>query len=201
MWFKQIYVQLNLKQPDYTVKIQKWSRDLAEQISQKLWITEVNRIYVTTNIPKLRSFQYRLMHRALVTNINLYRWGMSTNNVCTLCSKECETITHLFVECECVTPIWLHIECFLANSVGVNIKLTSRDKLWGCILSKKRQVVNFILLAVRQYIYRQRCLRKDLSFTSLKSEILTLKNIEKYIAIKNNKEKQYTRKWGEPCKN
>ena len=193
--------QLNYEQLDHTVKLEKWNRDLAEHISKTQWLEEINRIYVTTNIPKLRSFQYRLLQRALVTNVNLYRWGITTNNLCVLCNSEIETINHLFVECSCVSLLWQQIESFILDSFGITITLMPRNKLWGCTTPKKQHTVNFILLVTRQYIYRQRCLKKKISFVALKNEILTLKKVEKYIALKNHKEKQYLRKWGEPCNN
>ena len=63
-------------------------------------------VYVSTNIPKLRSFQYTPLHRDLVLNPHLYRWGLADHNLCTFCGKKKETIEHLLYECKISMKIW-----------------------------------------------------------------------------------------------
>ena len=42
---------------------------------------------------------------------------------------------------------------------------------------------------------QQRCLRKDLSFIELRRHVYSIRNIEKYIAIKNGKLEVHNKKW------
>ena len=44
-------------------------------------------------------------------------------------------------------------------------------------------VKNFICLAVKQYIYKQRCLKKSLNVNKLKIFIYNIQNIERYIDL------------------
>ncbi len=46
-----------------------------------------------------------------------------------------------------------------------------------------------------QYIYASRCLKAIPNFNQLKAKILDMHNIEKYIAIKNDKMKKHQKKW------
>ena len=52
-----------------------------------------------TNIAKYRSFQYRLLHWAIVTNLRLQRWGMRSNDLCIFCGKSTGSYLHLFIYC------------------------------------------------------------------------------------------------------
>ena len=63
------------------------------------------------------------------------------------------------------------------------------------IASKPLSCINTIGLITLQYIYASRCLKKFPSFAQLKSKILDVQNIEKYIAIKNNRLKKHEIKW------
>ena len=78
------------------VTIQKWEEDLGSTIDSWNFRKLFAQIYVTTNFTKYRSFQYRLVHRAIVTNMHLYRWGIKTSNMCHFCGLSKETLTHLF---------------------------------------------------------------------------------------------------------
>ena len=56
-------------------------------------------------------------------------------------------------------------------------------------------MANFICLIAKQYIYCQRCVRLDLNVQGLLRKINYIRNIEKYIAIKNNKLHVHQAKW------
>ena len=60
----------------------------------------VKRINNTTYVVKLRSFQYRLLQRALITNVQLKRWKIIDSDNCTFCGMEKETVQHLLAYCQ-----------------------------------------------------------------------------------------------------
>ena len=72
--------------------------------------------------------------------------------------------------------------------------------LWNRLIpTKANHVKNFVCLLVKQYIYRQRCLGKNLSTIELRKHVLHVKNMEKYIATKNHKLSKHQKKWyGKP---
>ena len=63
-----------------------------------------------TTVMKYRSFQYRLIMRAVITNVHLQRWGIIETDACTFCQAEVETYRHLFSECPAVQDIWQETE-------------------------------------------------------------------------------------------
>ena len=97
---------------DHTVrkKCDDWERELHCQIGTEEYIRCLKNIYVITNIAKYRSFQYRLLHRAVIMNTHLYQWGMTETNLCTFCNQAKETYTHFFVMCPEVQEMWKKTE-------------------------------------------------------------------------------------------
>ena len=44
-----------------------------------------------TNVPKLRSFNYRILQRGPTTAVQLFKWGLEENDRCQFCGIEIET--------------------------------------------------------------------------------------------------------------
>ena len=188
-----VYQKLN---SDVNMKaIDKWSdsfqRDFGNDEARKLFkIT-----YVVTNVPKFRSFQYRLMNYALILNTHLFRWGMLRSNECSFCANEKETIIHLFWLCPLVQNMWSKIkhELFIDYNEDEN-PLTFENVFFNCV-SRSVHINNFICLLFKQYVYRQRCLGRNLNFTDFNVYVKEIEYMEKYIATKNNSLGKHQRKW------
>ena len=199
-----IYAELNRSVGNQVyLKYSKWIEEINLDVSNEQFMKCFKAIYVTTNVPKMRSFQYRLLHRAVVTNKHLYQWGITTDNLCSLCRKEPETYSHLFVTCE-------HTAGILTAAQNISQK-HSRDKdnlcfdfnnyLFNTVSKNKTDVSNFICLLAKQYIYRQRCLSKEVQVEGFIKYVYYFKSIEKFIAIKNSRVNKYCAKWAEQMYN
>ena len=71
---KAIYIGSTHDTDYMCYKRRKWETDLEMVIPNKEFLKSFTNINRTTNITKLRSFQYRLLQRGLVTNIHLHKW-------------------------------------------------------------------------------------------------------------------------------
>ena len=179
-------------------KYLKWKQELGQDFSESL--VEFGRMhlefYKVTNITKFRSFQYRILQRALVTNVLLSKWGLVETNLCSFCGEHIETLRHMFCECVCVIPLWQNLLAFIQQEYGVKgCNISNENIIFNRICDKKCNIANFLCLVTKQFIYSQRCMRGQLSFTILKTRIRALHNVEKYIAVKNNRSAQHVRKW------
>ena len=83
------------------------------EISSETFLHCFKDINKVTNINKYRSFQYRLLQRALTTNIRLYAYGMVDSKSCYFCKENDETIVHLLIFCRKVQPFWIAVEEFM----------------------------------------------------------------------------------------
>ena len=181
-------------------KYYKWDQDLG--VGEMEDILDFQRgfkdMYKVTNVTKFRSFQFRMLQRGLVTNIQLQKWGLITSNLCSFCNESPETIKHLFMECRCTQELWTKVKNLLTERFNINYEVLSFKDIVFNRINKTRagHIANFICLVVKQFIYSQRCLKGELHFQFFYRKLNTLERIEKYIAIKNNKLGLHVKKWG-----
>ena len=57
-------------------------------------------------------------------------------------------------------------------------------------------VANLVCLMTKQYLYACWCVKKCVSWEELRSKIISVERIEKFIALKNNRLGVHVRKWG-----
>ena len=70
------------------------------------WKRVHNANYFCTIDTKMRSFYFKIFHKAIALNTFLFRIKRKDSPNCSLCGKEEETMVHLFCECEKVVPLW-----------------------------------------------------------------------------------------------
>ena len=193
---KQIYYELCYDMDVVCKKRDQWSSELGMTIDMEIFQQGFKDVFLVTNIPKYRSFQYRLLHRGLVMNTHLFHWRIRNDNLCSFCLQEKETYSHFFVTCEKVKPIWIQAESFFNTLNEDNIHFDVDTVLWNRVITENAShCKNFMCLVIKQYLYKQRCLRLDPIFQEVKALIYSLINIEKYIAIKNGKLMKHNKKW------
>ncbi len=194
---KHIYMHLINAKCKEPVKSQtKWNLSLGLNITN--WENIYNNIFLSTVCTKFRDFQFRLLHRSITTNKKLVIMKISTNDKCTFCNIEIETIEHLLYECQSCQLIWQRLFNLITQQTGFNINLTKTNVILGVPLGGNfpvKQAINTCLVIAKQYIYACRCLKKIPSYNELMERIKTYKLIEYKIALKNDKIVKHNRKW------
>ena len=174
---------------------QRWESKYSISVDEVLLKAYFRRIYTVTNFVKLRSFQFRVMHNALVLNTHLYRWGLRSDNQCSFCGSEKETLTHLLYLCEVVQALWKKIKEYAETLSSSQVHYNLENIIWNTVANSPQDVNNVLCLITKAYIYKQRCLDLPLNFVEIKCRFNTVKCIEKYVARKNNKLNIYYKKW------
>ena len=77
--------------------LKKWQKDL--NLKNFDWNLAFTQISKTCKENKLREFNYKLLHRIIVTRKELYTYAIETDSKCLYCN-ESDYILHSFVECE-----------------------------------------------------------------------------------------------------
>lgn len=85
------------------------SQDFNKTFTEKEWEKISCFPFRITLSTKLRLFQYKITQRCLVTNINLFYYGIKDTKNCTFCNNHNETIIHLFWECHVVQRFWKQV--------------------------------------------------------------------------------------------
>ena len=112
------YKRLTYRPERLDAKRIKWNSELKIHLSLEEYVQCIAHIDVLTIVPKLRSFQYRMVQRSLVTNVHLCQWGLRSNDLCSFCHSQREDINHLFVFCDKVKEIWLQVEEHMSERFG-----------------------------------------------------------------------------------
>ena len=85
------YAYTRLTKPEEAVRArqEKWCEELLVEVDLR---RQVKNIKFYTEVVKYRSFQYRLLMRAIVTNVQLKKWSIIDSSDCTFGCKETETV-------------------------------------------------------------------------------------------------------------
>ena len=167
----------------------RWNEIHNISITQEEYKIAFNSIKHTTHVVKLRDFQYRLLLCKIPTNVDLFQWKMRNNEYCTFCKSESENITHLLLNCKFTKRIWNYVER-LCN-IKVDAKVIILNKFHGSV----QNVENLNGLGLKQYLYRCRCQDKIPNINAFKKEVNNMYQIEKFIALKEQKTEKFNKKW------
>ena len=119
-------------------KLEKLEEELCVEIDINRKMTDMKRLTV---VQKLRSFQYRHLMDAIITNIQLKRWGIKDSNQCTMCREERETCYHMFIECKCVQPIWEEVSKLIREITGVTPDINYRNVVLCEVIKPNSSVI------------------------------------------------------------
>ena len=157
-------------------------------------------LYYATNIVKLRDFQYRLLIGAIYTNGRLFHWKLVSNQNCDWCGCPKQTVVHMLFDCIYATKIW---DCF-ANFVKESFPMFQIDianlcysKIFlGSVHPDKRNLINFLVLVVKHYLFVSKCEKRLPCFDDVKNKIHSLQRMERYNANMSGNVQKHDIKWG-----
>ena len=135
----------------------------------------------------MRDFQYRFLHRGLLMNKQLKEWKILEQDLCMHCGRQTESMVHFFVDCDVAKDMWDKYKEYCMNMFGVEVNVTPVAIVTNEFISPIRHVTNAICLFLKQYLYKQRCTGKAVSFAQFEKYVVSMKNTEKYIAIRDKK--------------
>ena len=97
---------------------------------------------------QLRSFYFKLFHKAICTNQFLHRIGRTDSPNCYFCYDLPETILHLFCECEQFPLFWMNDVFWLIMFLGNPSLSQILNRMFGVTdLSEHDNCINFLFNA------------------------------------------------------
>ena len=72
---------------------------------------------------RIKQYRYKLLHRIIAANENLFTWKLSNSPCCNFCN-EMETVDHFLIECKYLDTFWTHIS-YVFKSCGVSKQVRS----------------------------------------------------------------------------
>lgn len=172
-----------------------WNNDL----KLKMTVKEMSRHFLQINnitlCTKLRFFQYRILSKTLILNVQAVKFVPNISAACSFCNQSPETTVHFFTECTVVKKVWKALKKWSSYFYKVPLDITA-EKIIFCNEDKRNaRYINLIILVTKFYLYKVRSAGYKPKFVDLVTEINKYKQIDRFIAIKNDKLYKYARKW------
>ena len=156
------------------------------------WEDIHNRNFKCTIETQLRSFYFKIFHRAIAFNDFLFKIGRKDSPLCSMCHKDPETIIHVFCECDIVKPIWVALQNLINAKLHSDYDFNHFDYIFGI---SSDTFLTFLFLCCKFYIHRCKFQNVNPNFSAFKSFLLVKCNLEYEIARKKGKLSQHFKKW------
>ena len=142
---KWVYISLrefNIVEP---IKQQElWRKDLNIQ-SVVDWDDICKTNYLCTIETKLRSFQIKLNLRVVVTNIQLFGFGLIESQNCKFCNKASDTLFHLFCTYLVVVTYWENVSACISSFLKDSFSFDKFNKVFGVPKINNTELNNYLL--------------------------------------------------------
>ena len=152
------------------------------------------RIRTTTILPKVREFQYKLLHGAIYTNEHLFKFGFVDNNYCSFCKGTPESYEHLFWVCRDVKALWQ----IVIEKLGLaSLRKAEWKEIHVGIAGSDPEIkfCNTVIFLMKYIIFKTRSEGRVPTQERCFQILLEYQNEEKAIAIKRNKLDKHLLKW------
>ena len=110
-----------------TKRYDYWKENILVPVDIEWQKVHLTNLFCTLDT-KLRSFYFKIFHKAIALNDFLFKIKKKDSPNCSLCGKEEETFVHLFCECEKVIPIWLKLLDMISQKSNSNVVVTNWEK-------------------------------------------------------------------------
>ena len=141
---------------------------------------------------KLRSFYFKVFHKAIAFNDFLFKIKRKDSPLCDFCKQFPESIIHVFCDCELVKPIWEDLVNVIQDKHDINFSISNFDKMFGVF---KDKFLSYLFLCLKYYIYICKFQNKKPNVISCKTFIKTKRHSEYLIAKKKGKLSAHFKKW------
>ena len=106
------------------------------------------------NRNKTESFQFKFLHRRIVTNNFLYKIRLKEVDSCSFCGDFTDTLIHLFWKCKYTQTFWKSASQWISQNLTPTKVFSSSPALClGFIDSISNPLLHYFLLIARHHVY------------------------------------------------
>jgi len=143
----------------------------------------------------LQSLQYKILHRILNCNYNLYKWGIKDTPKCDHCDSV-DTLEHFLFECYKVNMFWKSIQKWLYGITGISINFTLLEVIFGFMSDDDYCFCrNFVIFYAKKFIYDKKQIG-EFFFIEFLSQLKKTLLIERKIHIIKDTEYIFNKRLG-----
>ena len=145
---------------------------------------------------KLAIFQYKIIHNIFCTNSLLYKMKKNNSPDCPFCADTDQTIFHLFVSCPQARAFWSEFLIWYNNRCKTTATLTKNDIIYGLVDNFTLCLtLNHLVLIGKYFLYKCAINEVRYHFADFIALVQEKIDLEKYIAIKANRQDTFFKKW------
>ena len=196
---KPIYKLVNTRKESTCIpsSICRWNLTTVQMGYLELPIHDVFKIcFKVTTDSNVQWLQYRILYRLLPVKSYLKKIKIVDNDSCSFCNNEVETIEHVFTSCPTVVSLWNNLSIQIYNVVSKRVGFKFMNILFGEVpLSKTNQIINFLILYAKQYIFQCLYKKKIPIFQGLLYHLRLRYEIEKYVSVRNSSMNKFNVLW------
>lgn len=175
---------------------QVWQNDIPQfELDDNIWNKILTDVYLLTNFDHLRWFQYRLIHKLLLTNTRRNIFDSNILDRCSFCHQVKETVLHLMIQCPHVAKIWKAFAKWIKYVFDITFNIDCQTIIFNIFEGEEKMMINTMILIIKHYIYVAKCNNSPLKFIECTQRFAQVVAIEKTIAIRQNKIKKHESKW------
>lgn len=130
---------------------------------------------------KLKEFQFKLIHRTIVTKKELFRFGIKADDECLYCGDK-DSVEHSFIECMFTKLFTQKVLNWFNQANACQISPTTEETLFGITTSSHDTTLirkfNYTTLFMRHYIYSTKLNSLAISIQDFISKLLIKYNLE-----------------------
>ena len=138
-----------------------------------------------------------MVNSIIYTNTKLYKIGFRTNDLCTFCDTQPESLTHLFYHCSRSKQFWIEFElywCLISNERG--IRLCLENVLFGILTRNmlalySNCMLNYFIIIGKLYLWDCRSKQILANIYGFRAKIIAKYETEEKI----NNQEFFKRKW------
>ena len=133
---------------------ERWERDIP--IDTVHWTDVFKTASEACRENKLKEFQFKFIHRIVITKKELFRYGINTDSDCIYCGEP-DSINHTFVDCEFTKTFTNKVVNWFNTQNGSNFQPDTKETLFAtfkhptCVELVRK--FNYTLLFMKFYVY------------------------------------------------
>ena len=112
--------------------INKWIADISI-LSNNEWENIFTLPHILTNIPKIIIAQFKILHRIVNRNSNLYTWKIKDTDTCSFCNNK-DSIVHYFILFKKGKQLWISLSKWWNHNQTIQVELSREDILENVII-------------------------------------------------------------------
>ena len=117
-------------------------------------------------------FQYKLIHRILGTDSQMYKMSIEKSDKCRVCQSDSEIFIHLFVKCRYVVDLWKDLEIWIHSTLGKLINFSPLDIILGYLHRDNQYIpINILIATTKYYIFKSALNKSVPNISGLKNKL------------------------------